>query len=160
MECRNPRMDPWVFFLWLYHHTDSWRIYCQQEWGETAAGVWDPWHLCLHPVNSPGCRFRSWSPHCTQGARRTRRGNFFLFGFSSYPLLFYCLLKDIFLWHEYEPKYDKIIRIYSLIRKMINQKINWEISFVRDFICDQWGLEWEHSKIRNFSQRLEKTFSS
>uniref|UniRef100_A0A8C0N542 Major facilitator superfamily (MFS) profile domain-containing protein n=1 Tax=Canis lupus familiaris TaxID=9615 RepID=A0A8C0N542_CANLF len=42
--------------------------------GETAARIWDPWHCCLYPVHSHCCRFWSWSPHCTQGTRRIRRG--------------------------------------------------------------------------------------
>lgn len=78
MGCRNSRMDSWFFFLWLHHHTDSWRICCQQSGGETAARIWDLGHFCLHPVYAHCCRYRSWSPHCTQSTGRTRRGNFFL----------------------------------------------------------------------------------
>lgn len=126
MGCRNSRMDSRFFFLRLHHHPDSWRIYCQQSRGETAARIWDPWHCCLYPVHSHCCRFWSWSPHCTQGTRRIRRGNFFLsfvFLLTLYHFLFF--LKVSFFDMNINQKLTsednrEIIGIYFLIRKMIN----------------------------------------
>lgn len=128
MGCRNSRMDSRVFFLWLHHHTNSWRICCQQKWGEAAARIRDPWHCCLHPLHSPRCRFRSRSPRCPQGTRRARRGMlFFSLIFLLTPSHFLIFLKISFFGMSMSPKkwHWKIIGIYFLTKTWLNHKITW-----------------------------------
>lgn len=75
LGCRYSGMDPWFFFLWLYHYSDSRRISCKQNWRQAVAGVWHLWYLCIHLAYSLSCKFGSRLPHSCQSLGRTGRGN-------------------------------------------------------------------------------------